>query len=249
MNLEELRLAYSSTTRSSDPAYQRVQELIRTLIAKGIWVEGDRLPSENDLVQALGLSRMTIHRGLRELAASGEMERRSGLGSFVSTPKASAPLFAVQDVAAEVGRRGHQFAARQVFMRAETLVEESRMRSLFGQSHVFHSLIVHSDDGTPIQLEDRFVNPSAAPMYLDQDFSTSTPNEYLTDISPLTRGEHIVEAVVPTKEEHDLLAMEDGDPCLLLRRTTWSGEQVVSVARLLMPGSRRRLVGHFGRGI
>jgi GntR family histidine utilization transcriptional repressor len=35
------------------------------------------------------------------------------------------------------------------------------------------------------------------------------------------------------------------DPCLLIRRRTWSTTHIVSHARLLFPGSRYRLQGHF----
>ena len=58
----------------------------------------------------------------------------------------------------------------------------------------FHSVILHREDDLPIQLEDRFVIPAEAPTYLDQDFSSETPHNYLMTIAPLGRGEHVVEA-------------------------------------------------------
>jgi GntR family histidine utilization transcriptional repressor len=86
---------------------------------------------------------------------------------------------------------------------------------------VFHSLIVHSENGVPVQIEDRFVNPSAAPDYLEQDF-TLTPNAYLTATAPLSGSEHVVEAAMPQAWECKLLTILKSEPCLLIRRRTWS---------------------------
>lgn len=72
------------------------------------------------------------------------------------------------------------------------------------------------------------------------------PHDYLSLIAPLTEGEHIVEAVQATAEECALLHIHAHDPCLLIRRRTWSTTHIVSHARLLFPGSRYRLQGRFG---
>lgn len=45
--------------------------------------------------------------------------------------------------------------------------------------------------------------------------------------------------------ECKLLQIERGEPCLLIRRRTWSGRVAVTAARLLHPGSRHRLEGRF----
>ncbi|MGO4610396.1 UTRA domain-containing protein, partial [Variovorax sp. 2RAF20] len=93
---------------------------------------------------------------------------------------------------------------------------------------VFHSVLVHYEDDKPIQVEDRLVNPAEAPDYLDQDFTTITPNDYLSRVAPLVRGEHVVEAVLASPEECRLLQIDRGEPCLLIRRRTWSEHGLVS---------------------
>jgi GntR family histidine utilization transcriptional repressor len=64
-------------------------------------------------------------------------------------------------------------------------------------------------------------------------------------VAPLTEGEHIVEAVRATLQECERLKIKEQDPCLLIRRRTWSSSQIVSYAKLLFPGNRYRLQGHF----
>ena len=50
-------------------------------------------------------------------------------------------------------------------------------------SPVFHTLIVHHEDGVPLQCEDRYVNPACAPGYLDVDFTRMTPTHYLLQVA------------------------------------------------------------------
>jgi GntR family histidine utilization transcriptional repressor len=108
-------------------------------------------------------------------------------------------------------------------------------------SAVFHSLLVHREDDLPIQLEDRFVNPNAAPDYLRQSFETLTPNAYLSAVAPIAGAEQQIEAVCAAPWERKLLVIARTEPCLLVRRRTWSDAGTVSSVRLLYPGTRYRL--------
>ncbi|UGT58398.1 histidine utilization repressor [Nocardia asteroides] len=227
-------------------AYERVKQLIMAQIKGGRWVEGEQIPSENQLVNALGLSRMTINRALRDLTADGALNRVMGVGTFVAPTKAASPLFEVRNIADEISRRGHRHRTEVVFVRAEEADARHPVLGNAMSGRVFHSLLVHIEDDVPIQVEDRYVDPAQAPEYLAQDFTAVTPNTYLSEVAPLIRGEHVVEAVRATPEECALLRIEADEPCLLIRRRTWSSGGLVSAARLIHPGSRNRLEGSFG---
>ncbi|MBC3412666.1 histidine utilization repressor [Pseudomonas sp. SWRI51] len=230
------------------PLYARVKQMIIQQIENGSWPPHHRVPSESELVAELGFSRMTINRALRELTAEGLLVRMQGVGTFVAEPKSRSALFEVNNIADEIASRGHQHSCQVI-----TLVEEAAgseralaldMRE--GQ-RVFHSLIVHYENGVPVQIEDRYVNAAIAPDYLRQDFTRQTPYEYLSRVAPLTEGEHVVEAILAEPDECHLLQIEPGEPCLLIRRRTWSGRQPVTAARLIHPGSRHRLEGRFSK--
>jgi GntR family histidine utilization transcriptional repressor len=105
--------------------------------------------------------------------------------------------------------------------------------------------MLHFENDVPVQIEDRCVNAHRVPEYLQQDYTVTTPHAYLSLIAPLTEGEHIVEAVRATPHECELLRIKEHDPCLMIRRRTWSASHIVSHARLLFPGDRYRLQGHF----
>ncbi len=227
-------------------AYERVKQLILSQIKVGRWQEGDQIPSENQLVNALRLSRMTINRALRDLTAGGALIRVMGVGTFVAPTKTASPLFEVKNIADEIQQRGHRHRTEVVFARSEESDEGHPVLGNAVRGKVFHSLLVHFEDDVPIQVEDRYVNPDEAPAYLEQDFTTLTPNTYLSEAAPLVRGEHVVEAVLAGADECGLLGIPRSEPCLLIRRRTWSSSGLVSVARLIHPGSRNRLEGSFG---
>eukprot|EP01031_Cornospumella_fuschlensis_P045446 gene45446-55612_t len=56
-------------------------------IDDGTWPPHHRVPSESELVNELGVSRMTVNRALRELTADGYLVRMQGVGTFVAEPK------------------------------------------------------------------------------------------------------------------------------------------------------------------
>ncbi|MDD2862006.1 MAG: GntR family transcriptional regulator, partial [Acidiphilium sp.] len=64
------------------PLYQQVKNDLVRRIAAGVWGAEGRLPSEHELTAAFGVSRMTVHRALRELSAEGIGSRIQGVGTF-----------------------------------------------------------------------------------------------------------------------------------------------------------------------
>ena len=114
------------------------------------------------------------------------------------------------------------------------------------RAKLFHSLILHMEGGRPIQLEDRYVCPLLAPDYLAQDFTKITPNVYLNRVAPLHTAEHVVRATLPSKKTSEYLEINGNEPCLVIRRRTWSEGRPVSLAELSHPGVTFQLTGTIG---
>ena len=110
-------------------------------------------------------------------------------------------------------------------------------------STLYHSLIVHFDNDVPIQFEDRWVNPACAPAYLEQDFSSITPNEHLMVSAPLQGATYAIEALPASSETAQRLGIASGAPCLVLHRRTTSAGRIASVATLWHPGHLARFTG------
>ena len=228
------------------PRYQQVKDLIIGRISNGDLRPRDRVPSENELVEAMKVSRMTANRALRELTDEGYVERIAGRGTFVADFRARSHVLEVHNIADEIQRRGHTHSAeilRQSRQRARG--EVANALHVEQGTDVFHLRLVHSENGTPIQVEDRHVVAEFAPDCLEQDFERTTPSAYLTTVAPLQEAEHVVRAERPNAAIRQRLRMDDDEPGLVVIRRTWSRGRPVTFARLHHPGSRYELAGHY----
>ena len=226
--------------------YQQIKDFIAGRIQDGTWKAGDRLPSENELVQQFGMSRMTVNRALRELLEQGRIRRVAGVGSFVAEDKPQSNLLRIASLAQDIRARGHDYACEIITVeRVSATLDVAAALGLNTGVSVFHSVCVHKEDGVPIQLEDRYVNPSMAPTFASQDFSLEQPSDFLVRTVLFDQMEHVVDAVLPTPEQAALLQMEPSQPCLLLTRRTWQREVPITIVRCLHAGSRYRLGSRF----
>lgn len=233
-------------TGAAVPRYQQVKDWMVGRIDSGDLRPDDRTPSENELVEVLGVSRMTVNRALRELTAEGRLRRVQGLGTFVADARPQSELVELRNIADEIRDRGHDYRAEvQALARARANAAIAAALGVPTGAAVFHSVIVHFESGVAVQLEDRFVNPAAAPDYLTQDFTRTTPNEYLIRVAPAPHVEHVVEAAMPSDAVRAALDMAPGEPCLLLHRRTALAGRIVSRAWLWHPAGRYRLGAAF----
>jgi len=228
------------------PRYQQLKDFIIEQISSGELQPSDRVPSENDLVTSKKVSRMTANRALRELNDEGYVERVAGRGTFVSDYRSRSDLVEVQNIADEIGKRGHAHSSsvlRQSLQHARG--EIAKALHVEQGTDVFHMLLVHFENEVPIQVEDRYVLASFAPECLQQDFEVATPSAYLTVVAPLQEAEQAVRASAPNPAIRQYLDMADNEPCLVVVRRTWSQGRPVTFARLHHPGSRYELLGHY----
>jgi GntR family histidine utilization transcriptional repressor len=224
------------------PLYQQVKEAVIGQILSGAWREGTRVPSENDMVRSLAISRMTAHRALRELTAEGWLNRLRGVGTFVAEAKPQSAVMEIRSIKAEIEARGQQHQAEvHLLQRERARALEAGLLDLKARQTIFHSVTLHRENGVAIQLEERFVNPQLVPDYLKQDFTQVPPNDYLMSVAPTSRSEHTILAVIPTPWQKKLLEMKAGEPCLLLRQRCWWAERPVTWVQLFHPGKHYRL--------
>lgn len=226
--------------------YLRVKQWLKSQLAGGRWPPGALMPSEAELVAQFAVSRMTVNRALRELQAEGLVERVQGVGTFAAQLGRVSSTLTIRDLHEEIEARGHRHHAEVHLTREERASAPlARQLGLAAGAPVFHSLIVHHDNGVPLQCEDRYVNPAWAPQYLEQDFTRLTPTHYLLQVAPLWEAQYTIEASAPTEQEARLLGIGRAEPCLVVVRRTVSRNVPITIARLVHPGSRYQLEGRF----
>lgn len=241
--------AVSTRSRSAAtlPApYARVKEYLKDGLGTGRWPPDALMPSESELVQQFGVSRMTVTRALRELQNEGLVHRVQGLGTYAAHLAPVSSSLTIRDLHEEIAARGHRHHAVVHLAREErTTAALAAQLGLEIDAPVFHTLIVHFENDVALQCEDRYVNPVCAPHYLQTDFTRTTPTHYLLEVAPLWEAQYSIEAGGPTAREAKLLGITRQTPCLVIVRRTVNTNLPITLARLVHPGNRYRLQGQF----
>lgn len=226
------------------PLYLQIKRFIDDKITDGDWPIGYQITTELELTEQFNVSRMTVNKAIRDLVSEGKLIRKPRLGTFVCEPpeKAQSPLLDISNIAQEITLRGQAHSSQVIqhqLVKADEII--ATRLGIMMNANVYYSEVIHYADKTPIQLETRWVNAQSVPHYLEQDFTITTPNQYLSSSCPLSAIEHTVEAIVPDKKIINALHLSDNEPCLLLNRRTWSNDRLISFALLYHPGSKYKL--------
>ena len=188
--------------------FEQVKQHLKGRLASGDWLPGALMPSEAELVAQFGVSRMTVNRALRELQLEGLIDRVQGVGTFAAQLNRVSSSLTIRDIHEEIMARGHTHHATVHLVKDEVASATVAQRlGVATGSRVFHTLIVHHENGVPLQCEDRYVNPECAPDYLSVDFTQMTPTHYLLDVAPLWEAHFSVEAGLPSAREAKLLGL------------------------------------------
>ena len=116
------------------PLFSQIADLLSEEIADGVLMEGDRVPSTNELAAYHRINPATAAKGLNMLIDDGLLEKRRGIGMFVA-PGARAKLLDV---------RREQFAARYV----EPLVTEASRLGLGTEALVDLIIASHNSNNS-----------------------------------------------------------------------------------------------------
>ena len=228
------------------PPYEQIKLYLKERLENGHWTPGALMPSEADLVAQFAVSRMTVNRALRELQLEGLVDRVQGVGTFAAQLHRVSSSLTIRDIHEEVLERGHTHHATVHLVKAELASATVSQRLGVGlNASVFHTVIVHYENGVALQCEDRYVNPECAPEYLSVDFTQITPTHYLLDVAPLWEAHFAVEAGLPSPREAKLLGLKITDPVLIVSRRTVNRGVPITHARLVHPAGRYQIEGVF----
>src|SRR5450432_2399049 len=90
------------------PRYYQLKEIMRERIGTGEWKPGDLIPSERELSEQYGISRMTARQAITELVNEGLFYREQGKGTFVSRHKITQQLIHLTGFTEDISARGQR---------------------------------------------------------------------------------------------------------------------------------------------
>lgn len=222
--------------------WQAVQAEALRRIRTREWPPGARIPAEEDLARELGCARTTVNRALRDLAEAGLLDRRRRAGTHVATTPVRKATFEIPIIRQDVEARGlvHGYT---LLTRAMAPPDAATCTALAlpGDVPLLRVVALHLAGGAPFCLEDRWINPVAAPGVEQADLSVTSANEWLVRHTAFSGGGIEFGAVAADAVQAAHLACAPGAALFEIVRTTWAGADPITAVRLTYaPGYRMK---------
>lgn len=210
-------------------------------LRSGAWGSGARIPTEAALAAEFGCARATVNRALRALAEEGFLERRRRSGTRVVPHPVRKATLAIPVIRHEVegtGRRHrHTLLARRDAARPPA--EVTRAMGPGAPPRMLHLRALHTADGLPHALEDRWVNAAAVPGILGVDLESVSANEWLVGHVPYSLGRLALSAAAAPPADARHLGCAPGAAVFTLERTTWARDTPITWVRVSYPPGHR----------
>ena len=223
MNLVRLQIDKALPT----PAYLQLKSKLIHAIEGGDLPAGTALPSERELADKVGLSRMTVRRAFEELVSDKLVEQRQGSGTYVLGERLEQPVDRVLGFTDEVKNLGHKPGSR--LLAAAKISAEVHVASaleLDADSHILKITRLRTADGEPLAIQTSHLVPELLGLSLERLKrlgSLYRAIEVQYKLRP-QRARQTVSARMPTKREAHLLNMANQVPVLAQERLTFDGE-------------------------
>jgi GntR family transcriptional regulator len=165
--------------QNREPTYYQIRKALLSRIDSGEWGPGTQLPTEQDLQQEFGVSRGTVRRALDELAFSGRISRRSGMGTFVRDLPPRIQTEQVLSFSEQVRRHGWLPSTR--LLAAEECPPSEvpdEVRQAFGlalDAPLLRIRRLRLGDGRPLSLQTVYLMPEMCPGILKRNLGQLIP--------------------------------------------------------------------------
>lgn len=197
--------------------YEEIEDWLRERVLGG--VPGDPLPSEAELAQRFGVSRMTARQAVQNLAGEGLVRRQRGSGTYIAPRPLHRHSGPLMSFTADMSRRGKVASSRLLVaeLRAPTPGDVAALRLEPGARVVALSRL-RLADGVPMAIEHASL-PADCASVLAGDLEHGSLHEALRDLG---REPEValswISARSATPAEGKLLDLRARAPLLVERR-------------------------------
>lgn len=200
--------------KSPIPVYYQLKNIIFNKIKEGEYVEDSLIPSERELSDVLGISRMTVRQALSQLVSEGVLYREKGKGTFVAKPKLEQRN--IMSFSETVTRRGMAATTKILHFHKEEVSEEiAGILDLKEKEQVYNLKRLRYANDIPVAIEEEFIPEKFCPN-MDKYDLTGSLYRILKDgySHSMSYGDNTVEAAKPSRQERELLNISSGTPVL-----------------------------------
>ena len=215
-------------TRNGVPAYQRIQGTILQKIEAGGLRPGDAVPSERELAKLHQVSLMTARHALASMEREGVVERRRGVGTFVSAPKIH--FNKLMSYTEQMASRNLTAASQVLFAKIVDDEQEATARlSLPPKSRIIKLERLRHAAGEPFALEICHLSATQFPGFLDAPLSRESLFGILKQHYNVELGyaDEEVDATAADPRTAELLEVPRREPLLRIRQVIYSKKGTV----------------------
>jgi GntR family transcriptional regulator len=233
------------------PRYYQLKEIMRDRIRSGEWKPGDLIPSERELGEQYGISRMTARQAITDLVNEGLFYREQGKGTFVSQRKITQQLIHLTGFTEDIRARGQRPSTKvlsaEMALADETTAEKLRIPP---GALIFRLQRLRLADGEPLAIELSQISFKGCERLLEDDLENNSLYRILETkyCMPLMEADQELEAGLASSEETQLLKISAGSPVLFTRRTTYTERnQPIEYAKAVYCGNKYTFYTHMKR--
>lgn len=230
-----------TSDHGNSPIYMQLAHRLRQQIVEGEIGAGEALPSERDLCDIMGASRVTVRKAIELLIEEGLLSRRQGSGTYV-TPRIQAPGSYLSSFSEDAEARGE--VTDTIWMMKVVAVaseEEATLLELTAGSKVARLSRVRMAGGEPLAIENAVV---PADMLPDIGKLGNSLYQALNECGnrPVT-GQQKVRAALAGPAEASLLSIPEKTEILRIERLTRRADgRPVELTRSAYRGERYEFV-------
>lgn len=205
------------------PIYIQIHNQIRQRIEDGKWQVGDRLPSERELAQEFGVSRMTLRQAIQTLADEGILERKVGSGTYVANQKVQEKMSGITSFTEIIQRQGKSPSSKTVSYQIKMPnSREQEALHLAEDDEILRMERIRYADNVPICVETTSI-PLCFIKELKKDEITSSLYHSLEEQTKARLGQakQMITASLANERTAELLEIKRGDAILYLRQITY----------------------------
>lgn len=207
-------------SRKRPSQYELIADYLKGLVAEA--EPGDRLPSEAELCERFGVSRMTARQAVQLVASGGLIERRRGAGTFVRAHPVPRDLGSPLSFTGSMRSRGIEVSSETLKWGEVVMSEDERgALALDDRAGGYVLERLRLADGTPMAIE-RVVMPRDLAISLEEGFQTGSLHAAFREIGRIPTEAHAeVSARRATKRERELLGLPPSGIIISERRTIY----------------------------
>lgn len=209
MTSVELFKQYVVDKTTPIPLYFQFKNILLNMMKNGELQPGDMIPTEFELCDIYSISRTTIRQALTELVNENKFHRVKGRGTFVAQNKINQDFIRkIESYNAEMIRKGYTPGSKVLDLKViPANTEVAAALKISANTDVISLRRLRFADGQPIVITSTFLPYSFCKHILDYDMGQESLYKILAQNvnTKIFRVVRKIEAVVPTKEDCELL--------------------------------------------